>query len=329
MTSHRLILVDKLAIAIPLAFLTAPKQAGGFLRSERIELNLIPKPLPTHLLEYFPQCQYPRELSLKFRSGGRNDFSSSLLDAEKAEAWTRPMIVEQKQLKVGGYGILGIKQALNEDTKDRNMTLGAGFKDLKSLVEKSQELKNLAAKLKQMDDSQDPELKEIKASMANMGFTGGVTKDSAGKNFFPQLARELSDFIKPSLESNGGLLPMVDVFCMYNRARGGNLVSASDFKSACEQLESLCLPVRAKILPSGASALTLGSHAMDSLTKKVSEKVIECGNLSSKQVSELFSINDIISIECLKLAEQEGTLCRDEGLQGLHFYENLFKKCRV
>lgn len=292
-------------------------------------MSVCPKQLPNHLLEFFPQSRFPGSLSLKFRAGGRNEFFAALTEAIKSEAWMRPIVVEQKQIKVGGYGVLGIKQALHEDTKDRNMTLGAGFKDLKSLVEKSQELKNLASKLKQMDDSQDPELKEIKAHMSSMGFTGGVTKESAGKNFFPQLARELSDFIKPHLESNGGLLPMVDVFCMYNRARGGDLVSASDLKTASEQLESLCLPVRAKTLPSGASALTLGSHAMESLTQKVSQKVIEAGNLSSKQVSDLFSINDTIALECLKLAEQQGHLCRDEGLQGLHFYENLFKQCQL
>jgi ESCRT-II complex subunit VPS36 len=237
--------------------------------------------------------------------------------------------VEQKQIKVEGYGILGIKQALKEETKDRNETMSTGFRDLKSLVDKSQELKNLAAKLKMMDDSQDPELKEIKESMASMGFTSGVTKESAGKNYLSQLAREVSDFIKSQLEKSGGLLPMVDVFCIYNRARGGNVVSPKDLNDACEMLETLCLPVRLKELASGTKALTLGNQAMEVLIKRVVEKVSEVGNLSAKAVADAFDINQIIALECLFSAERNGDLCRDEGIQGLQFYENLFRRGRV
>lgn len=299
------------------------------MRSENIEFTLTSKPIPPHLHEFFKSTQLPCKVVLKFRAGGRNDFFALLTSSLSAEAWLRPAAVEQKQIKVEGYGILGLRQALKEDTKDRHETMSSGFRDLKSLVDKSNELKNLAGKLKQMDDSQDPELKEIKASMMSMGFTSGVTKESAGKNYLPQLAREVSDFIKSHLEASGGLLPMIDVFCIYNRARGGNVVSAKDLNDACELLESLALPVRVKSLTSGAKALTLGSQAMEDLMIKVVRKVVENGCCSAKAVAEIFGINHVIALECLSLAEMQGLVCRDEGLQGLHFYENWFRGVRV
>ena len=79
-----------------------------------------------------------------------------------------------------------------------------------------------------MEESQDPEMQEIKDLMSELGFTSGVTKSSAGRDFHLQLAREICDYIHPILAKSGGMLPILDAFTMYNRARGGDLISPSD-----------------------------------------------------------------------------------------------------
>ncbi|OMJ74357.1 hypothetical protein SteCoe_26746 [Stentor coeruleus] len=324
LTSHRLVCVSKKNFAIPLAYIEGQKAAGGFLRTHRIEFNVRIKALPQYLHEYMPQALMPSMISMKFTVGGRDEFLTQIDTACRAESWNKPIIVEQKQIKVEGYGIGGIKQALKEDTHDRNQTLSAGFKDLKSLSDKSRELKNLASKLKQMDESKDPELQEIKATMASMGFTSGVTKETAGKNYIPQLARELCDFIKEPLQNNGGLLPLLDAYCIYNRARGGSVISPSDMAQACELFESLSLPIKIRVLAGGTKALSLGGQAVENLTRSLIEKIREVGHLSSKEAAEIFKISTTIALECLLLGENQGQLCRDQGLQGLHFYYNLF-----
>lgn len=282
-------------------------------------------PVPSHLQELMGQALFPNQITLKFRGGGRDELITLLESAKRAEAWLKTTtVVEQKKIKVEGYGIGGIKRALNEDTKDRTHSLSSGFRDLQSLMENAKELKGLAMKLKQMEENKDPELEEIKASMINLGFTSGVTKETAGKNYLAQLARELCDFIKEPLENNGGLLPILDAYCMYNRARGGNSISPIEMNQACEMFESLQLPVKVRIFNSGSKALQLGSQAMEKLTGKIVEKVMEKEHLSAKQTADIFKLSAVIAMECLLLAEKQGNLCRDQGLQGLHFYANLF-----
>ena len=160
--------------------------------------------------------------------------------------------------------------------------------------------------------------------MISLGFTSGVTKETAGKGYINQLSREICDFLKGHLENNGGLLPILDAYCLYNRARGGNLISPEEMNQACELFESLHLPVKIRVLASGTKALQLGGHAMEQLTKHIIQKVSENDHLSGKEIAEIFKINAVIALECLLLAEKQGALCRDQGLQGLHFYTNLF-----
>ena len=283
------------------------------------------KTMPQHFQEFIDHSLMPNAIGMKFRAGGRDEFLSIMESAMKTEAWLRPIaVVEQKQIKVEGYGIRGIKRALNEDTKDRSQALSSGFKDLRSLVDNAKQLKGLASKLKQMEENKDPELEEIRASMVSLGFTSGVTKETAGKNYISQLAREICDFIKEPLETSGGLLPLLDAFCLYNRSRGGNPISAIEMNQACELFDSLQLPVKIRTLNSGAKALQLGSQAMERLTGKIVEKVRENDHLSAKETAELFRLSSVIALECLLIAEKQGALCRDQGLQGLHFYSNLF-----
>ena len=164
--------------------------------------------------------------------------------------------------------------------------------------------------------------------MVNLGFTSsvtsGVTKATAGKNYLHQLAREISDFIKEPLENNGGLLPILDAYCLYNRSRGGNSISPIEMNQACELFESLQLPIKIRMLGSGTKALQLGAQAIEELTRRIVNKLKEHEHLSAKETSEIFKISSIIALECLLIAEKNGSLCRDQGLQGLHFYPNLF-----
>ena len=58
----------------------------------------------------------------------------------------------------------------------------------------------------------------------------------AGKNYFSELARELEKFLVSVLNEFGGVLALVDIYCMYNRARGTDLISPEDLLIACEKM---------------------------------------------------------------------------------------------
>ncbi len=86
------------------------------------------------------------------------------------------------------------------------------------------------------------EMKEIQSVMFNMGITGAsefsseVSKDIAGKNFHVQLASELEKFLDTVIDKFGGVIGLVDLYCMYNRARGTDLISPEDLKISCAKL---------------------------------------------------------------------------------------------
>lgn len=76
--------------------------------------------------------------------------------------------------------------------------------------------------------------------MFNMGlvnnFSSQVSKDISGKNFHEELAREIEKFIVKVIDNFGGVLGLVDLYCMYNRARGTDLISPEDLLIACSKL---------------------------------------------------------------------------------------------
>ena len=61
-------------------------------------------------------------------------------------------------------------------------------------------------------------------------------RDLAGKNYFIELAREVENFTFSVLDKFGGVLALVDLYCMYNRARGTDLISPEDLLIACEKM---------------------------------------------------------------------------------------------
>ena len=98
----------------------------------------------------------------------------------------------------------------------------------------------IKSKLERKELNQDSaEIKEIQAVMFNMGitdassFSSEVSKDIAGKNFHSQLATELDKFLVSVIEKFGGVIGLVDLYCMYNRARGTDLISPEDLNIAC------------------------------------------------------------------------------------------------
>jgi len=57
------------------------------------------------------------------------------------------------------------------------------------------------------------------------------------------------------LERFGGVLALVDVYCMYNRARGTDLISPEDLIIACEKLNMISDKVILRTFSSGLKAL--------------------------------------------------------------------------
>ena len=101
--------------------------------------------------------------------------------------------------------------------------------------------KQIKQKIKNKEVNEN-EMTEIQEVMFNMGmtdnFTSHVSKEISGKQYFQDLAKEIEKFLNTVIESErfSGVIGLIDLFCLYNRARGTDLVSPQDLNIACVSL---------------------------------------------------------------------------------------------
>lgn len=79
--------------------------------------------------------------------------------------------------------------------------------------------------------NQDKDTEKLVEMMENMGLQSALTKKQAGSNYHKLLSRELVDFLrrKDRLSTAGGMMTLTDVYCLFNRARGTNMISPGRF----------------------------------------------------------------------------------------------------
>ena len=91
--------------------------------------------------------------------------------------------------------------------------------------------------------------------MFNMGiatdFSTQVSKDTSGKMYHTALANEVEKFLVTVIEKFGGVVGLIDLYCMYNRARGTDLISPDDLMIACKKLNETSTRFMLKSYPSG------------------------------------------------------------------------------
>ncbi|CDW73585.1 vacuolar protein-sorting-associated protein 36 [Stylonychia lemnae] len=250
---------DNLALEVPLFYVKEFKKGGGLFKSQNIKLVLHqPESHSQYMIEYhskilrLPGVPYKPRLNadvvLKFYDSNRDKFIPLLNEALQQRHWNQSIkitatpgqLVEepvQQQVQRTGGGISAIKSHIEQKTKMNQNEISTAFQDLSSLKEKAKGLVSIANqiqnKIKKKELNADAEeMKEIQSVMFNMGlitdFSSQVSKDLAGKNYYMELAREVEKFSFGVLDKFGGVLALIDIYCMYNRARGTDLISPED-----------------------------------------------------------------------------------------------------
>nr|GFB73891.1 vacuolar protein sorting-associated protein 36 [Tanacetum cinerariifolium] len=141
--------------------------------------------------------------------------------------------------------ILRKEQEMWEST---DKSLQDAFQDLNALMSKAKEMVMLAEKMRQkllsgsssQADATNDEMgskEEMQEWLLSVGIVSPVTKESAGALYHQELSRQLADFVKIPLERAGGIMNMIDIYCLFNRARGTELISPDDLLRACSLWE--------------------------------------------------------------------------------------------
>jgi len=344
LTTHRVMWRDQknrnCVLSLPLASVArVDEQASGFTKSAKIVLHLC---TATSGRPPGPVTQSPHDyVRLSFRELGQQQFLRSLKEEMKKKRWEAqtpavsaaavPPPANNAGLPRHRPGIVGIERSIQQKNKETNKNISQAFTDLKNLMDKAKDMvalsKSIATKIKdKQGEITEDETIRFKSYLLSMGIPNPVTREThgSGDTYYTELARQLTSVLEGPVDECGGMMTLTDVYCRVNRARGMELVSPEDLLHSCELMDSLALPLRLRTFDSGVSVLQARSQDEEEIVTSTSALIQDRGPLTSEQLAQALGLSVILAKERLLLTEKMGGVCRDETLEGLKFFPNMF-----
>jgi ESCRT-II complex subunit VPS36 len=222
-------------------------------------------------------------------------------------------------------GITGIMRTVETKARETDKTIQQAFTDINALMEKAKDLVLLAEKFatQQSKESKNEDT-ELRSVLISMGISSPVTKESAGSLYHNQLSRQLADWLQKPLQKFGGIIALTDLYCIFNRARGTEMISPDDLYRACMLFEELKLPVRLRKFESGVLVVQSINETDNIIAKQIADLVRVDGPQTAFDIAKTKNISLALATEELLTAEKQGLICRDETYEGLVYYLNFF-----
>lgn len=309
----------------------------------------------------------PRTSAVMISVKGRDEFFSHLQSALARKGWIKETAAEvmgrraEGGSRASGAGIAGILRRQEANRKATSEIATEAFSDLQSLIDKAKEVvavverysavlqdKQAAAATSEEGeaggtgggrDADDREAEDLSNILLDIGIASPVTKLTAGTRYHQQLARQLADFLssppggrkgaRTIIDRFGGIMTLADVFSIFNRARGTELVSPADLLATAKLLGPTRLGMSLRRFGSGVMVIQADTHSDRALGERLVE-VAKAGEgrwgdgVVATQVARDLRVSVTLAVEHLKTAEASGLLCRDDGVEGTRFYVNEF-----
>lgn len=250
-------------------------------------------------------------------------------------------------------GIAALEARGLETRKKNTLAISSAFSDLEALMTSAKEIIALAesfsSHLPPSSSASSPSADASRILAHSTTALGLVTtKDTLSASsstsadnslYHSLLSRTLTDLLTDDttglLKREGGIISLVDLWAVFNRARGGvELVSPADFLRACELFERLKLPVRLRRFKSGLLAVQ-GSDMQDEKVVARLQGWLEAPKadaetlqlqfgrgVTPREAAERFGWSVGVAREELEMAEERGVVCREEGVGGVRFWIN-------
>ena len=246
-------------------------------------------------------------------------------------------------------GIAGLERRGLELRKNNEAVLGNAFEDLEALMASAKEVVALAERFahKSADKGSEGDALLVESATA-LGMV--TTKDMLGSRsgseslYLSELSRNvaecLTDDTKDVLKKEGGIVSLVDLWAIFNRTRGGvELVSPADFEKAARLWDKLSLPVRLRQFKNGLLVVQRHDRTDDKTIAQllawlqelhVAPPMEDVGwdwrafgrGVTAQETAVRFGWSIGVASEELEMAEEKGALCRDEGVEGMKYWEN-------
>ncbi|KAF7988292.1 hypothetical protein HCN44_009937 [Aphidius gifuensis] len=283
-------------------------------------------------------------IKFSFKEGLDPNFLFNLSDAIMKKAWEITPILpmmsdvslqnksEKTKLPVikTRTGIIGIERSLQERQRATDDSISMAFQDLKKLMEMAKDMvsisKTISAKIKERQgDITEDETVKFKSYLMSLGIDDPVTREAckSSNEYFRQLAMQLSQILEEPIKEVGGMMTLTDVYCRVNRARGLELLSPEDLLNASRLLAPLGLPIVLRVFDSGVMVLQAKSHDDNAVIEGITE-LAKRGSITAEELAQSEGISVILARERLIVTEKNGRACRDDAIEALRFYPNLF-----
>lgn len=246
-------------------------------------------------------------------------------------------------------GIAGLERLGLELRKNNETIIGSAFEDLEALMASAKDIialaESFAARSADTTTSASTILSESAAALGMATTKDMLVSNSTSESLYlSELSRNLAEYLTDDrqgvLRKEGGIMSLVDLWATFNRARNGvELISPSDFSKAARLWEKLSLPVRLREFKNGLLvvqrfdwtdektiaqllALLQTFHAQAPLGDVHWDWKAFGKGITAQEVAACFGWSVGVATEELEMAEERGVLCREEGIEGLRFWEN-------
>ena len=275
-------------------------------------------------------------------------FRSPGLNHNNTEA--NPLRESSSQPQSTPAGIAGLEQRGLQSRKNNEIVIGNAFGDLEALMASAKDIVALAERFAS-ETGQDSgagsapanEVFSESATALGMVTTRDLLGGGSNSLYTSELSRNLAEYLtddrKGVLKGEGGIMSLVDLWAVYNKSRNGvELVSPSDFEKAARLWEELRLPVRLRRFRSGLLVVQHSDWSDEKVIKQLKSWLQTLRSfpsadtsvdgthfghgITAQEAARKFGWSVGVAGEELEMAEERGALCREEGIEGLKFWEN-------
>lgn len=300
-------------------------------------------------------------IKFSFRGGGEKQFLERLRTAIIQRKWISvgaPPVSRESVNAIsssrGGMtsrvkvaGVAGLEQRVGNQQRQNEVAIGTAFEDLQSLMASAKEIIALAENFARQANGNSTDASFAAESVAQLGIvaTKDITGGSNSENLYlSELSRNIAEYLLDDslsiLKKAGGIIALVDLWAMFNRARGGvELVSPNDFAKAVQMWEKLHLPVRLRQFKSGVLVVQSSDRTDEATIKTISLFLEDLHHfppesklpwdwkafgrgVTAQEVAERFGWSIGVAEEELVMAEEKGVVCREGGIEGIKYWLN-------
>lgn len=182
--------------------------------------------------------------SYKFLQMGINakEYEMSHKPKETKQNNMNNMINQNKaNVQMGGLGMDRVKNMMRANLNNQQQMISGAFNDIDSLRQNAEQMISIASQIRNKistNPNNKSENDEINGVLSKIGFVDPITKEVAGSEYYLKLGEQINTYFMDYFSKNPKTkaLTLIDAYCIYNRARGGNTISPKDMRQAVKQI---------------------------------------------------------------------------------------------